>query len=145
VWRQNRAANVSSRHRAIKEYLTMTEQDLKNKYQPVVDFMSRTGFQVQHFHVENNKVVLTATAPTEHLKNCAWDEIKKIDPSFTDLQHDIGVGSGTVYVVKSGDNLSNISKSFYGSPNEYTKIAQANSISNPDKIQVGQQLKIPAA
>jgi nucleoid-associated protein YgaU len=123
----------------------MTDQDLKNKYQPVVDFMSRTGFQVQHFHVENNKVVLTAAAPTEHLKNRAWDEIKKIDPDFADLQHDISVGSGTVYVVKSGDNLSNISKSFYGSPNEYTKIAQANSISNPDKIQIGQQLKIPAA
>ena len=73
------------------------------------------------------------------------DEIKKIDPTFSDLQHNITVGSGTMYVVKSGDNLSNISKSFYGNPNEYAKIAQANDISNPDKIQVGQQLKIPAA
>jgi nucleoid-associated protein YgaU len=123
----------------------MAEQDLKNKYQPVADFMSRNGFQIQHFHVENNKVVLNATAPTEYLKNRAWDEIKKVDPSFADLQHNISVGSGTMYVVKSGDNLSNISKSFYGSPNEYAKIAQANNISNPDKIQVGQQLKIPAA
>jgi nucleoid-associated protein YgaU len=123
----------------------MSDQDLKNKYQPVADFMSRTGFQIEHFHVENNKAVLTATAPTEYLKDRAWDEIKKIDPTFSDLQHDITVGSGMMYVVKSGDNLSNISKSFYGSPNEYTKIAQANGISNPDKIQVGQQLKIPAA
>ncbi|HZQ24923.1 MAG TPA: LysM peptidoglycan-binding domain-containing protein [Terriglobales bacterium] len=123
----------------------MTGEDLKSKYQPVVDFMSRYGFQIQHFHVENNKAVLSATAPTEHLKNRAWDEIKKVDPTFSDLQHDIAVGSGTMYVVKSGDNLSNISKSFYGNPNEYTKIAQANSISDPNKIQVGQQLKIPAA
>ena len=123
----------------------MTDQDLKNKYQPVADFMSRNGFQIQHFHVENGKVVLTASAPTEYLKNRAWDEIKKVDPSFTDLQHDITVGSGTMYVVKSGDNLSNISKSFYGNSNDYTKIAQANNIANPDKIQVGQQLRIPAA
>ena len=123
----------------------MTDQELKNKYQPVADFMSRNGFQIQHFHVENGKVVLTASAPTEYLKNRAWDEIKKVDPSFTDLQHDITVGSGTMYVVKSGDNLSNISKSFYGNSNDYTKIAQANNIANPDKIQVGQQLKIPAA
>jgi nucleoid-associated protein YgaU len=123
----------------------MSDQDLKSKYQPVADFMSRNGFQIEHFHVENNKVVLTATAPTEHLKDQAWDQIKKVDPTFTDLQHNITVGSGTMYVVKSGDNLSNISKSFYGNPNEYTKIAQANNISNPDKIQVGQQLKIPAA
>ena len=123
----------------------MTDEDLKQKYQPVADFMSRNGFQIQHFHVENGKVVLTATAPTEYLKNRAWDEIKKIDPSFADLQHDITVGSGTIYVVKSGDNLYNISKSFYGDPNEIAKIAQANNIANPDRIQIGQQLKIPAA
>jgi len=123
----------------------MTDQDLKNKYQPVADFMSRTGFQIEHFHVENNKVVLTATAPTDYLKDRAWDEIKKVDTNYSDLQHNITVGSGMMYVVKSGDNLSNISKSFYGNPNEYNKIAQANGISNPDKIQVGQQLKIPAA
>jgi nucleoid-associated protein YgaU len=123
----------------------MTDQDLKNKYQPVADFMSHNGFQIAHFHSENNKAVLSASAPTEYLKNRAWDEIKKIDPNFSDLQHDITVGSGTMYVVKSGDNLSGISKTFYGNPNEYTKIAQANNISNPDKIQAGQQLKIPAA
>ena len=123
----------------------MTDQDLKNKYQPVADFMSRNGFQIQHFHVENGKAVLAASAPTEYLKNRAWDEIKKVDPSFKDLQHDITVGSGTMYVVKSGDNLSNIIKSFYGNTGEYTKIAEANNISNPDRIQIGQQLKIPAA
>ncbi len=123
----------------------MTDQELKDKYQPVADFMSANGFQIQHFHVENGKAVLTATAPTEYLKNCAWDEIKKVDASFADLQHDITVGAGSSYLVKSGDNLSKISKSFYGSPNEYTKIAQANGISDPDKIRVGQELKIPAA
>jgi len=123
----------------------MTDQDLKNKYQPVADFMSRNGFQVQHFHVDAGKVVLTASAPTEYLKDRAWDEIKKVDPTFADLQHDISVGSGTMYVVKSGDNLSNISKSFYGNANQYSKIAQANNLPNPDAIKVGQQLKIPAA
>ena len=123
----------------------MTDEQLKNKYQPVADFMSRSGFQIQHFHVQNGKAVLTASAPTEYLKNRAWDEIKRVDPSFSDLQHDITVGSGTMYVVKSGDSLSNISKSFYGNPNEYRKIAEANNISNPDRIQTGQQLKIPAA
>jgi nucleoid-associated protein YgaU len=123
----------------------MTDQDLKNKYQPVADFMSRNGFQIEHFHVENGKAVLTASAPTEYLKDRAWDEIKKIDPAFADLQHDISVGSGTMYVVKSGDNLSNISKSFYGNASELSKIVQANGIANPDLIKVGQQLKIPAA
>lgn len=123
----------------------MTDQELKNKYQPVADFMSRNGFQIQHFHIQDGKAVLSAVAPTEYLKDRVWDEIKKVDSSFSDLQHDITVGSGTMYVVKSGDNLSNISKTFYGNANQYPKIAKANDIANPDKIQVGQQLKIPAA
>ena len=123
----------------------MNDQDLKNKYQPVADFMSRNGFQIEHFHVQDGKAVLTAQAPTEFLKDRAWDEIKKVDPTYADLDHNITVGAGTMYVVKSGDNLSNNSKNFYGNANQYQKIAQANNIANPDKIQVGQQLKIPAA
>jgi nucleoid-associated protein YgaU len=122
----------------------MTDEELKKKYQPVADFMSQNGFQIQHFHVENGKAVLTATAPTEHLKNRAWDEIKKIDPTFPDLQHEITVGQGGLYVVKSGDSLSKIAKSYYGNVNDFKKIAEANNISDPDKIQAGQQLKIPA-
>ena len=89
--------------------------------------------------------MLTATAPTEHLKNRAWDEIKKIDATFSDLQHDISVGPGAMYVVKSGDSLSKIAKSYYGNANDYKKIAEANNIADPDKIEAGQQLKIPAA
>ncbi len=123
----------------------MTDDELKRKYQPVADFMSANAFQVEHFHVENGKAVLTAIAPTEYLKNRAWDEIKKIDSNFADLQHSISVGSGAMYVVKSGDNLSKISKVFYGNPNEYPKIAKANSLADPDKIQIGQKLTIPAA
>jgi nucleoid-associated protein YgaU len=123
----------------------MTDQELKNKYQPVADFMSQNGFQIQHFHVENGKAVLTATAPTEFMKNRAWDEIKSVDPTFADLQHEITVGQGGMYVVKSGDSLSKIAKSYYGNANDYKKIAEANNIPDPDKIQAGQQLKIPAA
>lgn len=123
----------------------MTDQELLSKYQPVTDFMSRNSFQIEHFHIENGKAVLAATAPTEHLKDLAWDEIKKIDPTFADLNHNIVVGPGAIYVVKSGDNLSKISKTFYGNPNLYNKIAQANGIPDPDKIRVGQELKIPAA
>ena len=123
----------------------MNDQELKSKYQPVADFMSKNGFQVQHFHVENGKAALTASAPTEHLKNRAWDEIKRIDPTFADLQHEITVGPGAMYVVKSGDSLSKIANSYYGNANDYRKIAEANNIPDPDKIQVGQQLKIPPA
>ena len=49
------------------------------------------------------------------------------------------------YTVVSGDNLSKISKQFYGTPNKYPQIFEANKpmLSHPDKIYPGQLLRIP--
>jgi nucleoid-associated protein YgaU len=51
------------------------------------------------------------------------------------------------YTVVSGDNLSKISKHYYGNPNQYMKIFEANKpmLSHPDKIYPGQKLRIPPA
>ena len=48
----------------------------------------------------------------------------------------------TVYTVKSGDTLSAIAKK-YGTT--YQKLASYNGISNPNKISVGQKIKIPGS
>ncbi len=50
-----------------------------------------------------------------------------------------------VYTVKSGDTLSHIALHYYGSAGRrsYMKIAEANGIADPNKIRVGQKLKIP--
>ena len=50
------------------------------------------------------------------------------------------------YTVVSGDNLSKISKQFYGTPNKYPQIFDANKpmLTHPDKIYPGQLLRIPA-
>ena len=49
------------------------------------------------------------------------------------------------YTVKSGDNLSKISKEFYGDPNQYNKIFEANKpmLKDPNEIFPGQVLRIP--
>lgn len=49
------------------------------------------------------------------------------------------------YTVESGDTLSKIAKHFYGSANSYMKIYEANTpmLLHPDKIYVGQTLRIP--
>jgi len=51
------------------------------------------------------------------------------------------------YTVVRGDNLSKISKEFYGTPNKYMVIFEANKpmLSHPDKIYPGQLLRIPPA
>ncbi|MEP5728693.1 MAG: LysM peptidoglycan-binding domain-containing protein [Sulfitobacter sp.] len=50
-----------------------------------------------------------------------------------------------IYTVKPGDSLAYISLQFYGRPNEYLQIFEANKtqLSSPDKIRVGQRLIIP--
>jgi nucleoid-associated protein YgaU len=49
------------------------------------------------------------------------------------------------YTVVKGDNLSKISKQFYGDPNKYTAIFEANKpmLKSPDLIYPGQMLRIP--
>ena len=52
-----------------------------------------------------------------------------------------------MYTVVKGDNLSKISKQFYGAPNKYPQIFEANKpmLTHPDKIYPGQVLRIPVA
>ena len=57
-----------------------------------------------------------------------------------------GTSAPVTYSVKSGDTLSKISKEYYGTSNEYMRIFYANrdKLRDPDHIQVGQELVIPA-
>ena len=105
---------------------------------------SAEGAQVQDVSLSGDKLHLKATVPSQVVANRVWDSIKQVDPGYSDLHHEITTsGSEQKYTIQSGDNLSKVSKHFYGSPNHYQKIAQANGIENPDRIQAGQTLTIP--
>ena len=131
---------------------------LKQKYQPVLDAIQGEGGQLQNVNMDGNQLYVKATMPSEQAKNHVWDAIKAADPNFTDLKHDIEVRAGAsqqgqapaaqggqTYTVQAGDNLSKISKQFYGDANKYQAIVKANQLENPDKIRPGQKLIIPAA
>jgi len=121
-------------------------EQLKAKYQPVLDTIQREGAELQNVNLDGNQLFLKATAVSEASKNRIWDAIKAVDPTFADLKHDIEVRQGTqTYTVRPGDTLSKISKQFYGDANKYPTIAKANNLENPDQIKAGQQLLIPAA
>ena len=133
----------------------------KMKYQSVLNEIERQQVQLHNLHVQDNKLFIKGTAPSEDAKNKVWEQIKLVDPNWqNDLTADFSVDqsramgaaagggqgqSAQTYTVKAGDNLSKISKQFYGDPNEYMRIFYANrdKLNDPDKIQVGQQLNIP--
>ena len=50
-------------------------------------------------------------------------------------------------MIVAGDNLSKIAKHFYGNPNLYPQIFEANQevIKDPNKIFPGQKIRIPRA
>lgn len=55
-------------------------------------------------------------------------------------------GLEQTYTVQKGDTLSHISKQFYGKASKWNAIFEANrdQLDDPDRIQPGQVLKIPA-
>jgi pilus assembly protein CpaB len=52
-------------------------------------------------------------------------------------------GNSTSYIVRQGDTLKKISQNFYGDPNKYGQIKEANNIQNEDLVLTGEVLKIP--
>jgi nucleoid-associated protein YgaU len=132
-------------------------EQLKAKYQSVLNFMQEQNVQLQNVNMEGDKLFIRASAPSQDVKNRVWDQIKLVDPKFSDLNADIqapaaaaaAAGGGSTaarrYTVQAGDNLSKISKHFYGDPNQYMKIVNANKeqLPDPDKIKPGMELNIP--
>ncbi len=137
-------------------------EQLKLKYQSVLNFIQSQGVQLQNLNMEGDKLLIRASAPSADLKNRIWDQIKLVDPSFSDLIADIqapeaaaaaaagasGAAStpaSRTYTVQPGDNLSKISKQFYGDANKYMKIFEANKdkLADPDKVRAGIELIIP--
>lgn len=121
---------------------------LKQKYKPVIDTIqsfSAEGAKVDDVSLDGDKLHLKAAVPSPVVANRVWDEIKKVDSSYADLHHEIATtGNTQSYTIKSGDNLSKVSKHFYGDPNKYEKIAKANNIADANKISAGQTITIPA-
>jgi nucleoid-associated protein YgaU len=137
-------------------------EELKAKYQSVLNFIEQQqNANLQNVNMEGDKLLIRAAAPSQDVKNKIWDQIKLVDPSYSDLIADISApeaaaaaaagGAPSVaagprtYTVQAGDNLSKISKHFYGDPNQYMKIVNANkeTLPDPDKIKPGMELNIP--
>ena len=144
-------------------------EQMKQKYQPVLNTIQQQGIRLTHVNMEGSKLFIQGDASSEQAKNKVWDVIKSVNPGWeNDLIADIRVTGGEqttmaqtggeqqqkqgaqarerTYTVKPGDTLSKIAGELLGSPNEYMKIYNANrdQLSDPNKIQPGQNLKIPA-
>ncbi|HTP68156.1 MAG TPA: LysM peptidoglycan-binding domain-containing protein [Dongiaceae bacterium] len=126
-------------------------EQLKLKYGSVLNAINQAGVRLAHVHIQDNKLYIEGACGSEAIKNKIWDQVKLVDPTFSDLTLNLTVDPSLApkeqtYTVAAGDSLSKIAKHFYGNANEYMKIFDANrdKISDPNNIKVGQQLVIPS-
>jgi nucleoid-associated protein YgaU len=136
----------------------VTLEQLKSKYQSVLDLMSTLGVQLQNLHLQDNKLVIRGEAKTKDDVNKVWNQIKLVEKNYKlDLMVEIAFLSDApgpkpqtaptlrIHKVVAGDTLSQIAKKYYGNANDYMKIFNANKniLKDPDKIFPGQDLIIP--
>jgi LysM repeat protein len=133
-------------------------EEQKSKYKTVIQMIQAQGIQLANMHQQDGKLFMKGSAPTMEAANKVWDEIKRINPKLDDIVADFPVnpsmastqpqaGRFQTYTVKPGDTLSKISKQFYGNANDYMRIFNANKdkLRDPNVVNVGEELKIPAA
>ena len=123
-------------------------QQLQQKYAPVVDTIKQFepyGAKFVGSELVGEQYHLVAQVASQVELNRVWDAIKKVDPQYADLKHEITNtgGQDQTYTIAAGDNLSKVSKLFYGDANKYEAIAKANNLEDANKIHAGQSIKIP--
>jgi nucleoid-associated protein YgaU len=126
-------------------------EQLKQKYASVLNQINQLGVRLSHVHIQDNKLYVEGACGSEAIKNRLWDQVKLVDPSYSDLTLNLTVDPSLApkqqtYTVAAGDSLSKIAKEFYGNASEYVKIYEANrdKLNDPNAIKVGQQLVIPS-
>lgn len=123
---------------------------LKSAYAPALNILHGPGFKLHNLHLQDDKLFIKADAGSDQLKNAVWDALKAVNPQVDDVTCDIGIDAAlapkeTVYEVHGGDTLSKLAKRFYSDANAYMRIFEANKdqLDSPDRIKVGQKLRIP--
>ena len=99
----------------------------------------------------DGKLHFTGTEATEDHKNEIWTAIKTIPTWQNDVVADIKVtgpspdAAAKTYTVQPGDTLGAIAKAHLGNAGAYMKIFDLNKdqLTDPNKIQVGQVLRLP--
>ena len=134
--------------------------ELIQKYQSALNLADQEQLQFHNLHLQDNKLYIKGIAPSLEARTRFGDQLRLVNPNGDDVVAEIeiqesqaqaaSVGGGSspavTYTVKSGDTLSKISKEYYGTPDEHMRIFYANrdKLRDPDRIQVGQELVIPA-
>lgn len=122
-------------------------EQMKQKYAPVLEMFEKLapfGAKLEAVDLDGEKLHLKGEVPSKVAANRIWDMIKKSDPTYSDLHHEIGTTGPDEQpvTIKSGDTLSAICLLFYGNANKYPEVAKANGV-DANNIPVGETIQLP--
>ncbi len=97
---------------------------------------------------DDGAVVVRGKAASQEMKErilLAFGNVAGISTVKDEVEAEDGGAVSKFHEVVSGDTLGKISKQYYGKSSLYMRIFDANKpmLKNPDKIYVGQMLRIP--
>ena len=121
---------------------------LQDKYRSVLEFGEKLDVKNGYVREEGGKLKIGGQVPYALDRDLMWDVIKQIEGWETEVEADISFEHTDIYgyyTVQSGDTLWKISERVLGKGNRYKEIFELNTdrLDDPDKIQVGQKLKLP--
>jgi len=122
---------------------------LMEKYSDLFALANQIGLKNPDVKEEAGKLKVSGQTEYQLDANRLWDNIKTHPGWENEIVANIKAQRSDVYgvhTVTSGETLSKLAKSYLGDAGRYMEIVKANSdtVTDPDKIKVGQRLNIPA-
>jgi hypothetical protein len=94
VFTSTSANSLISQKQERRSHMPDLFEQLKQKYQPVLDVIQKEGAELQNLNLDGNQLYLKATAVSEASKNRIWNAIKAVDANYADLKHNIEFRQG---------------------------------------------------
>jgi len=124
-------------------------KDAKEKLEKEVDDMGLSKEGIEIDVDDNGKVKVSGKSATQEMKEkiiLAVGNVEGVGEVEDGIETDDNGKASQFHTVVSGDTLWKVSKKYYGKGSRYPEIFEANRpmLTHPDKIYVGQVLRIPA-
>jgi nucleoid-associated protein YgaU len=122
---------------------------LMDKYGDLFALANQIGLKNPDVKEDGGKLKISGQTEFQLDANRLWDNIKTHQNWENEIVANIQARRSDlfgVHTVVAGDTLSRLAREYLGDEKRYMEIFKANAgvLTNPDKIQLGQKLNIPA-